>query len=156
MKRRGYAVVNLNDRIREQSSSGGVFYGIASSFLERGYIIYGAAFDENMEVHHVAVYTKDELFKLMGSKYVQSSTDETFKEIKQKLIEGEKILFSGTPCQIAGLKSYLVKNYDNLFTVDFICHGVPSRLLWRKYLKLVTGNKHITRINFRDKSSGGV
>ena len=95
----------------------------------------GAALDEQLAVHHVLVDSLADLPKLRGSKYVQSKIGKIYSEVRQILRAGRKVLFSGTPCQIAGLKLFLKKEYDNLLTVDFICHGVPSHGVSRKYLK---------------------
>jgi len=97
--------------------------------------VFGARFDKDWNVIHDYTETKEGLEAFRGSKYVQSRTGETFKQAEQFLKEGRKVLFSGTPCQIMGLKRYLHKEYDNLLAVDFVCHGVPSPLVWRKYIE---------------------
>lgn len=123
------------NNIRTNSSSGGIFPVIAEFILDNKGIVFGAAFDLNFEVHHIGIYDKKDLSKLMGSKYVQSDMGTIYKEARDELLCGRKVLFSGTPCQIAGLKKFLKKEYENLFTIDLLCHGVPSPKLWEKYLR---------------------
>lgn len=147
---------NRNEEIRKQSSSGGVFSVIAEWILEQDGVVFGAAFDENFEVHHIAVESKEELAKLRGSKYVQSRLDNSYLKVKQYLGMNRKVLFTGTACQIAGLKKYLSGEYKNLYTVDVLCHGVPSPKIWRMYLK-DKKNKYqssIEKIEFRNKKKG--
>lgn len=144
-----------NDVLKE-SASGGVFIALASRVLDEGGIVVGAAYLDDWKVGHIIVNDKAFLYKLQSSKYVQSDTFRTFSEVKEYLVKGRKVLYSGTPCQIEGLYSYLRKDYDNLFTIDLICHGVPSPKLFQKYIKwLETKNRGvILYYNFRDKSSG--
>lgn len=123
-----------NEVIRKQSSSGGIFSVLAEWALQQNGVVFGAAFDENFEVYHIAIETEADLPKLRGSKYVQSRLGNTYPEIKRYLEMGRKVLFTGTACQIAGLKKYLNQPYENLYTVDVLCHGVPSPKLWRMYL----------------------
>jgi coenzyme F420-reducing hydrogenase beta subunit len=105
-------------------------------------------------VVHSYAENLDDLKPFLGSKYVQSAVGNCYKEVKDFLETGRLCLFSGTPCQIAGLKTFLGKDYENLLTVDLICHGVPSRLVWREYVKKLDSNKNITDIKFKDKSTG--
>ena len=142
-----YAAKNPNEKIRMQSSSGGVFTILAEKILDEGGVIFGAAFNDKWEVEHRFVERKDELVKFRGSKYVQSKIGESYRNAETFLKEGRKVLFSGTPCQIAGLKKFLRKDYDNLFTVDFICHGVPSPGVFRTYLQ--------EKINIESARQGG-
>lgn len=128
------AAKNINDKIRLSSSSGGVFTALAESILDSGGVVFGTRFGQQWEPIIDYVMSKSDLFKFRGSKYVQSYVGDSFKSAESLLKTGRIVLFSGTPCQIAGLKSFLRKEYDNLFTVDFICHGVPSPGVWRKYL----------------------
>ena len=123
-----------NEVIRKQSSSGGIFSVLAEWALQQNGVVVGAAFDENFGVYHIAIETEADLPKLRGSKYVQSRLGNTYPEIKRYLEMGRKVLFTGTACQIAGLKKYLNQPYENLYTVDVLCHGVPSPKLWRMYL----------------------
>lgn len=130
-----YAAKNPDEEIRMQSSSGGVFTLLAEKVLYEGGVVFGACFNERWEVVHDYVETKEELKKFRGSKYVQSKVGETYREAETFLKQGRKVLYSGTPCQIAGLKLYLRKSYGNLLAVDFICHGVPSPGVFRTYLQ---------------------
>jgi len=151
-----YAAKNKNEEIRMQSSSGGIFTLLAEQILEEGGIVFGAGFNKDWEVVHDYTDNKEGLAVFRGSKYVQSRVGETYVQAEQFLKKGRKVLFSGTPCQIAGLKSFLRKEYDNLLTVDFICHGVPSPLVWRNYLNELSGDlmQDISRIEFRNKVLG--
>ena len=147
------AAYNPNQNIREKSSSGGIFSLISESVIKNGGVVFGAEFDSNWGVRHTFVETIEELSRLRGSKYVQSVIGNTYIEAKHFLLSGRKVLYSGTPCQIAGLKNYLRKDYQNLLTIDIVCHGVPSPLVWEKYLESVT-IKPVTCISFRDKRDG--
>lgn len=125
-------------------------------YIQEQAVIYGVAFDYNWNVCHIRVDKKDELKRLYTSKYVQSDMGNTFRQVKSDLDNGKKVLFAGTPCQVAGLKSYLQKDYLNLLAVDFICHGVPSPLVWQQYVDALKKklNSKITEISFRDKKDG--
>ncbi len=151
-----YAAYNINERIRMQSSSGGVFTLLAESVIGQGGVVFGARFNDDWEVIHDYTETIDGIGAFRGSKYVQSNIGDNFTKVKSFLESGRKVLFSGTPCQVSGLKKYLRKDYKNLLTVDFICHGVPSPKVWKKYLNEISesGNSDIKYISFRDKSSG--
>lgn len=130
-----YAAINKDEQIRLESSSGGIFSAIAEYIINDGGVVFGAKFNDKWEVIHDYTETIDGLAQFRGSKYVQSQIGDNYKKAKQFLTSGRKVLFSGTPCQIAGLKHFLKKEYENLLTVDFICHGVPSPGVWREYLK---------------------
>lgn len=130
-----FAAMNPDEEIRMQSSSGGIFTMLAEQTIEHGGVVFGAAFDERWEVEHRYAETKEGLSAFRGSKYVQSRIGDTFKQAEQFLKQGRNVLFSGTPCQIAGLKLYLRREYDNLLTVDLVCHGVPSPGVFRAYLE---------------------
>ena len=153
-----YLVNNKDEKIRGNSTSGGAFSPIAEYVLERSGVVFGAAFDNNFKVVHTYVESKEELAKFRGSKYVQSYLGDTFLKVKEFLNNDRMVCFSGTPCQIEGLKNFLQKNYDNLITVDVMCHAAPSPLVWDKYLKYqrakLQGNK-IEKVLFRDKSKYG-
>ena len=130
-----FAVINPNESVRKSSSSGGVFTALAEEVLRRGGIVFGAAFAEDYKsVRHISVEAVDNLEKLRGSKYMQSEIGNAYALAKDYLDSGRMVLFSGTPCQIGGLNAYLGRKYDNLYTQDIICHGVPSSLLWKRYL----------------------
>lgn len=135
-----YAAKNKDDRIRMSSSSGGIFTILAEYTIQQNGVVFGARFDDNWEVVHDFTETIDGLSVFRGSKYVQSKIGNCYQITKTFLDKGRLVLFSGTPCQIAGLKSYLRKKYDNLLCVDFICHGVPSPKVWRKYIDNITEN----------------
>ena len=149
-----YAVYNKDEKIRLQSSSGGVFYNIAKYVITNDGIIAGARFDANWAVEHGLGEKIEDIKQFMGSKYVQSSMKDTYKEIKRELDCDRLVLFTGTPCQVNGLLCYLRIDYTNLITMDFICHGVPSKMVWREYLNTVRNSKKITNINFRSKKMG--
>lgn len=156
---RAYACINKNDKVRMQSSSGGVFTIIAEAILDEGGVVFGAIFDDELSVVHSEIKSKAELDGLRGSKYLQSRIGKAYKKAKDYLDCGKKVLFSGTPCQISGLKMYLGKEYENLITQDIICHGVPSPTVWKKYLKYltITERKNIDtkkKPEFRDKCKG--
>lgn len=171
-----YAAKNPDEDIRMKSSSGGIFYALAESVIKEGGVVFGARFDANWNVVHGYAETVDELYPFMGSKYVQSSIGKSYVQAEHFLKTGRKVLFSGTPCQTAGLIHYLKNEYDNLITVAVICHGVPSPGIWKNYLdgeirnscnrkdksigrKTVLSSSDeymskITGISFRDKISG--
>ncbi len=151
-----YAAKNTDENTRKQSSSGGIFSTIAEKVLKDNGIVYGAAFDENFVVKHIGISSINDLDLLRRSKYVQSDLNNSFLEVKKYLDEGKNVLFTGTPCQVEGLLSYLRKPYDNLITMDFVCHGVPAPNVW-EYYKACLGkqyNSSIIDVNFRDKSLG--
>lgn len=144
---------NLNQRLG--SSSGSIFPPIAEWILDQGGIVVGAAFDDDFNVIHKAIYDKSELSLLQGSKYLQVKADvETFRMIRKELIAGRKVLYSGMACQVEGLKSFLQKDYGNLYSIDLICMGIPSYKVWQEYLKSFFPNERIKSINFKEKSIG--
>ena len=157
-KPKGYVAYSKDADIRRNSSSGGMFYMLAQKILLNGGVVFAAAFDENFVLRHSFTESVEELPKYMGSKYVQSIIGDTYKQAKDFLLKSRTVLFAGTPCQIEGLKKYLRKDYDNLITIDIICHGVPSPLVWKKYLNHLE-NKYkskATAVSFRDKTEGWV
>ena len=152
-----YAAQNKNEQVRLASSSGGVFSIMATAILERGGVVCGVEFDKNKMTHHICVQSIDDLKKLVGSKYVQSRLESVFKEIKEYVQEGRWVLFSGTPCQVAGINRYLgrLAKADNYISVELCCHGVPSPLIWGKYLEEVGANSYnIQKLTFRSKLNG--
>ncbi len=151
-----FAATIQRDDIREASSSGGVFTALAESIITIGGVVFGAAFDENMHVIHKVSRTKQELADLRGSKYVQSELGDAYQEAEKFLESGVPVLFTGTPCQIGGLYAYLKKEYENLYTQDFICHGVPSPAVWESYIKFreAASASKTRRTFFRHKKYG--
>lgn len=152
---KAYACINNDDKIRSESSSGGVFTLLAENILSKAGVVFGAAFDENMNVKHFMVDKLEDLYKFRGSKYVQSQIGDTYKLAKSELEKDKYVLFTGTPCQIEGLKAYLMKDYDKLYTQDIICHGVPSPLVWEKYKNSIEDKEKdkIKNVNFRNKEN---
>lgn len=146
-----YAAKNNNEDIRLHSSSGGIFTALAEDVINRGGVVFGARFDDNWEVKHDYTETIEGLSAFRGSKYLQSRIENTYLTAETFLKQGREVLFSGTPCQIAGLKRYLRREYENLLAVDIVCHGAPSPLVWREYLKEFSKNQIIHQINFRGK-----
>lgn len=155
-KQRIFAAYSIDESTRLNSSSGGIFSLLAEEILKQGGVVFGASFDSKWMVHHVRVEKTTELSTLRGSKYVQSNIGNTYAEAEMLLKQGRKVLFSGTGCQIAGLKQFLQTDYPNCYTVDILCHGVPSPLVWEKYLheKENQLGAHINEIYFRNKANG--
>lgn len=170
------AAYNKVAQQRKESSSGGVFEAMARQTIGLGGVVFGAIFDKNWKVIHDEAKTLDQIEPLKYSKYVQSDTNDTFVRTKKYLKEGKQVLYVGTPCQIAGLKQFLRKPYENLISVDVVCHGVPSSGFWKKYLNKIQNDLSaqsaadgkntilssslksmpvITGINFRDKDGFG-
>lgn len=165
-----YAAKNVDENIRLKSSSGGVFSLIAEHIIAEGGVVFGAKFDEQWNVIHCVAETLDEVDVFRGSKYVQSTIGNCYKQVQSYLEKRVTVLFSGTPCQIAGLRCFLRKDYTNLLLVDVVCHGAPSPLVWQKYLQFIArpkggGGKNtvssslkevssIEGISFRDKLNG--
>lgn len=148
-----YAAYAQDDEELMTSSSGGVFAVLARETIKEGGVVCGAAFDKKLHLKHVIVETEERLIELKGTKYVQSEIGTVYQDIKKNLLTGKKVLFSGTPCQIVGLKSFLNQEYDNLLCVDLICHGVPSPKVFRRYLEELT-DMPVVKMLFRDKTLG--
>lgn len=151
-----FAVQNKDSSIRMDSTSGGAFSAIAQYVLERNGVVFGAIFDPDFNVIHSYVESTEGLGKLRRSKYVQSQIGDSFKMAKKFLDAGRWVCFSGTPCQIAGLKSFLRKEYEQLVTVDIACHGVPSPKFWEKYKNFqeIKFSSKINFVDFRYKKNG--
>ncbi len=148
-----YAVM-ADDETRFVSSSGGAFTLIANYILEKGGYVCGAAF-VGQNVRHIIIDKKEDMYKLRGSKYVQSDTNTVYSQIKDLLKLDKFVLFTGTPCQVAGLYNFLGKNYDKLYTVDLICHGVPPQKVFDVYLKETLQKDDVfANCTFRDKKAG--
>lgn len=149
-----YAIWNKNDEVRGSSTSGGVFTALAKKIIDQSGVVFGAAFDDKNKVNHTGIASGEQLWKLQGSKYTQSNIGDSYKEARAFLREGKKVLFSGTPCQISGLYAYLGKSYENLYTCDCVCHGVPSPgvfELYKAHLEKLYKSE-IKSFNFRNKS----
>lgn len=151
-----FALNSKDDEIRKNSSSGGAFTLISNYILKSGGVVFGAMFNEEFEVIHAFIEEINQINKLQGSKYVQSKIGDSFQEVKYFLDMGRLVYFSGTPCQIEGLKMFLRKDYENLVIQDILCHGVPSPKVWKKYIDYrkkidLEDPKHIS---FRNKDIG--
>lgn len=153
-----YAEYNLDEKIRTESSSGGIFSLIANEILSQGGVVFGAIYDNQYKVKHVCIQELSDLSVLRGAKYAQSELNDCFIDVQQRLNAKQKVMFVGTPCQIAGIKTFLKKEYENFFTVDFVCHGVPAPSVWEKYVqyRAKKDNDGIlpTNINLRSKKTG--
>ena len=151
-----FAAVNKDEETRKQSSSGGVFSLLAEQFLDDGGVVFGAGWDETLSVVHRSIETPEDLEALRGSKYVQSDLGGTFMRVRKMLDSGRRVLFSGTPCQIAGLRAFLGSRKENLLCVDFVCHAVPSPTVYAAYRRELERrfSSRITGVRFRDKTHG--
>lgn len=149
--RSAYACQAKEKQQRFSSSSGGFFAVLAQEILCRGGVVAGAAFTDDMLVEHILINSADDLFRLKGTKYVQSAIKDVYKQVKAVLEQKRLVLFSGTPCQVAGLIDYLRHPYENLVTVDLICHGVPSPGIWQEYLHCIGNGEKVIGVNFRQK-----
>lgn len=150
-----YASWSKHEEVRANSASGAIFYELARKVLSQGGIVCGAAFVGDFEVKHIIVDDGKNLHKLQGSKYLQSDCGDCFVPVRKALIEGKSVLFSGTGCQVAGLKKFLKKDYSNLLTVDIVCHGVPSPGVFKDYInemRQIFGD--FDKVTFRDKING--
>lgn len=150
-----YIGICQEDALYQKSSSGGIFAALATSFLNRGGVVYGAAMGLDggiVSCRHIRVSKKEDLHLIQGSKYVQSKMDGIYRQIKEDLKEGKEVLFSGTSCQVAGVKNF-IGNHDNLYTVDLVCHGVPKDSIFNEYIKFLEGryNGKVEDLSFRVK-----
>lgn len=146
-----------DEKERTTSRSGGFFIAIANYILSQNGVVYGCKFGKDLEVHHERATTKQEVDEFKGSKYVKSNLKEVYKQVKLDLEQGKKVLFSGTPCEIAGLKVVLAEtDISKLYLCDIICHGVPSPLIYEEYIKFFENREgeRLKSIDFRDKSLG--
>jgi coenzyme F420-reducing hydrogenase beta subunit len=153
-----FAAINNDEEARKNSSSGGIAGLLTEEILKQNGVVFGAKFDKNFMVVHESADDLEGVAHFRGSKYVQSSINECFRECKKYLENGRMVLFSGTPCQISGLKAYLQREYANLLCVDIICHGTPSPRVWKKYLEYreFTDKQKPREIYFRKKTPGWV
>lgn len=152
----GFIVRNVDLKVVEESTSGGAFSVFANKILDDNGIVYGTGYDDNMRVVCKKAYKKDELSEMRGSKFVQSNLNDTYSEIRDYLKDKKRILFTGTPCQVAGLVNYLGSKPDNLVCIDFVCRGVPSPGLWENYVKMMEEKYHskIIGARFKHKTYG--
>ncbi len=148
-----YSGWSKDENLRMQSSSGGAFSEIALQILRHGGVVFGCILNEKLDAEHTFVENENDLGKIRGSKYVQSYIGDSYKKARSFLNEGREVLFSGTPCQIAGLKAFLKKDYSNLLTVDIVCHGVPSPRIWKDYIKYIeeVNGDRVESVIFRSK-----
>ena len=149
-----FAAKSLDNELVKTSSSGGVFYILASKIIEKGGVVFGACFDSTWRVIHDYAENFEELNKFKGSKYAQSFLGDSFNKVKDFLKEGREVLFSGTPCQVAGLNHFLKKPYRNLTTIDIICHSIASPKVWKDYLNEISKGTVVNSVTFKDKSQG--
>lgn len=152
-----YAVRHKNEDVRAASRSGGFFTAISDHVLDLGGVVYGCVLTDDFKAVHVRADNMEIRNKMRGSKYIQSKIGDTYKNIREDLNAGRTVLFSGTSCQVAGLKKFLGKGYDMLFCIDIICHGVPSLLVWEKYLNWQEKRVHgkVVKVDFRNKKDFG-
>ena len=156
MKRQVYAALCKDEPLRLSSSSGGIFPLLAQAVLAKGGAVFGAAFSDDLTVRHIAITDPADLPRLQGSKYVRSHLGDSYRQAKEFLDDGKTVLFTGSPCQIAGLKAYLKEDYVNLICQDIACHGAPMPSVWDDYVnhrEQQAGSKP-TAVRFRDKVTG--
>lgn len=152
-----YAVRHKDEEIRAASRSGGVFTALSDYVLESKGVIYGCVLTDDFDAVHIRAVSKQDRDRMRRSKYIQSRLNDTYKSVKRDLDCGRQVLFSGTSCQVAGLKGFLGKEYGNLICIDIVCHGVPSPKVWQSYL-LWQEKKHgakVRTVNFRNKTDFG-
>lgn len=156
MPLKAFAASHLNKELLIKSSSGGVFSALAEHILDIGGVVCGCIFDDNLNAVHICTEKKDDLCKIRKSKYIQSDIGLIYRDIKKSLIDGKHVLFTGTPCQVAALYAFLCKEYDNLTTMDLVCHGVPSQLMFDKFIKHLEKRykTKIVKFDFRSKKYG--
>lgn len=147
-----YAALNRDIDQRLQSSSGGIFIVLAQRIISKGGVVYGAVFTPDWMVEHRRAENMADVYPMMGSKYLQSDLKMSYRNVLADLKDGRDVLFTGTPCQVSGLKKFLKKDFTKLLTIEVICHGVPSPASWASYLSKITGP--IESIRFRDKTQG--
>ena len=152
-----YAAWIKDDNIRLQSTSGGIYFALAQKFIQNGGYIVGSVYNKDFkEAHHVVGNTLEDLKKIMGSKYFQSNAEGIYKQVKDLLDKSEKVLFCGTPCQSAGLQSFLNKEYENLYIIDFICRGINSPLAFKKHIEELEEkhNSKVKLVHLKNKKTG--
>lgn len=151
-----YAAKHNDSKVRRASQSGGAFTAVSDWILDRGGVIYGCILDDRFRAVHIRAENKEQRDRMRGSKYVQSALGNVFRMIRDDLAAGKKVMFTGTPCQVAGLKRFIGDKGDQLYCIDIICHGVPSPAVWAAYLdwQKKRARSEIESANFRDKSFG--
>lgn len=153
-----YAIWSIPDR--QISSSGGAFSAFSRVVFARGGVVFGSVLDSTFECHHIEAHNVDELTPIRGSKYVQSEICDTYTKVKEYLLKDIWVLYTGTPCQIAGLYSFLRKDYEKLITLDLICHGVPSNEIFKSYIEKLKNNRpdlsELSGFEFRNRSGWGL
>lgn len=130
-----YAVKHKSEETRAASRSGGIFTALSDEVLAKGGVVYGCVLSKDFEAVHARAVDCETRNKMRGSKYIQSKIGDTFRNVKGDLDAGREVIFSGTSCQVAGLKQFLGKDYENLLCIDIVCHGVPSPKVWKAYLE---------------------
>ncbi len=152
-----YAVKNKDEKIVADSRSGGIFTTISDAIFDERGVVYGSVLNEHYMAEHIRAEDIETRNLMRGSKYIQSKMGDTYSNVKRDLADGRKVLFSGTSCQVAGLKKYLGKEYDNLICIDILCHGVPSPRVWKKYLEWQEkrAKSKVNKVNFRNKTDFG-
>lgn len=152
--KKAYLIQHRKKDVLLESTSGGAFTAIAEYVISQGGVVFGAAFDPQFKVIHTSAQTSAELAKFRNSKYVQSDLGDTFRQVKSLLSDGKLVCYSGTPCQIQGLRKFLMKDYENLILVDVVCRAVPSPGVWKKYFAWENAKGAISSVRFRDKTLG--
>ena len=152
-----YAVKHKDEEIRTASRSGGIFTALSDLVLDDGGTVYGCVLTDDFHAVHVRTDSRDGRNQMRGSKYIQSKMGDTYKKVQEDLNAKREVLFSGTSCQVAGLKHFLGKDYDNLICIDIVCHGVPSPVDWDKYLRWQEHKNHgkVVKVDFRNKKDFG-
>ncbi|MCD7882640.1 MAG: Coenzyme F420 hydrogenase/dehydrogenase, beta subunit C-terminal domain, partial [Lachnospiraceae bacterium] len=155
-EQKGYIVQHKNPTVLRESTAGGAFTAIAKYTLNKGGVVFGVELTDDLIAHHVYVEDESELSRFRNSKYVQSCVGGVLEQVKSFLKQGRYVCFSGTPCQIEGLRNYLGKDYDNLILVDVVCRAVPSPLIFQKYVEYQEQkmSAEVENVRFRDKHYG--
>lgn len=145
---------NRNQEDRYSSSSGGIFPLLCRTILSSSGVCYGVSFNENFETHHIRIFSESDIRLISSSKYVEAGREYIFRSVEEDLKTGIIVLFSGTPCQAYGLKAFLRKDYSNLICVDLLCYGIPSPIVWNKWLEYISNGRRPVYVDFRDKTIG--
>lgn len=152
-----YAVQHKNEEVRAASRSGGIFTAVSDYILNQGGVVYGCVLDDNLRAIHIRAVCAEDRDRMRGSKYIQSKLGDTYENVRRDLTNGRLVMFTGTSCQVAGLKQYLGREYDSLLCVDIVCHGVPSPKVWGEYLRWQEekNTAEVRRVEFRNKTVFG-